>query len=86
LEQALLTILRTEGPFALYAGLAPNMLGSTIAWGSYFYCYNFLRGKAREYPRLIDGTAFLFIPARQLRAAGGCRWRARCATGLGASR
>jgi hypothetical protein len=49
---AILQIWRTEGIRTLYAGLSPNLLGSTVAWGSYFYCYNLLRGIAREHFQL----------------------------------
>ena len=51
---ALVTISSKEGVRTLYAGLSPNLLGSTMAWGSYFYCYNLLRGIARREPTLLD--------------------------------
>mmetsp|Transcript_28095 Transcript_28095/g.66848 ORF Transcript_28095/g.66848 Transcript_28095/m.66848 type:complete len:352 (-) Transcript_28095:24-1079(-) len=51
---ALLQITRAEGPRTLYAGLAPNLLGSTISWGCYFYGYNYLRGRARTKAELLD--------------------------------
>ena len=56
---ALVRIVRTEGVRTLYAGLLPNLLGSTVSWGSYFYCYNLLRGVARREERLLDGAGQL---------------------------
>ena len=52
---ALVTIGWQGRACALYAGLSPNQLGSTAAWGSYFYCYNLL-GTRRE-PTLLDAPA-----------------------------
>eukprot|EP00287_Rhodomonas_sp_CCMP768_P013606 CAMPEP_0196727144 /NCGR_PEP_ID=MMETSP1091-20130531/8204_1 /TAXON_ID=302021 /ORGANISM="Rhodomonas sp., Strain CCMP768" /LENGTH=342 /DNA_ID=CAMNT_0042069689 /DNA_START=41 /DNA_END=1069 /DNA_ORIENTATION=- len=51
---AIFQIARSEGPRTLYAGLAPNLLGSTISWGCYFYGYNYLRGIARTQDRFVD--------------------------------
>eukprot|EP00292_Cryptomonas_paramecium_P011847 CAMPEP_0113663372 /NCGR_PEP_ID=MMETSP0038_2-20120614/1106_1 /TAXON_ID=2898 /ORGANISM="Cryptomonas paramecium" /LENGTH=292 /DNA_ID=CAMNT_0000578393 /DNA_START=59 /DNA_END=934 /DNA_ORIENTATION=- /assembly_acc=CAM_ASM_000170 len=51
---ALVTIGRTEGIRTLYAGLAPNLVGSTVSWGSYFYAYNYMRGYARGFPEFVD--------------------------------
>jgi len=56
---ALAQIVRTEGVVTLYAGLSPNLLGSTVAWGSYFYCYNLLRGLARREQSLLDAAGQL---------------------------
>lgn len=56
---ALIQIVRTEGVRTLYAGLSPNLLGSTVSWGSYFYCYNLLRGVARREERLLDSAGQL---------------------------
>uniref|UniRef100_A0A7S0EFR5 Mitochondrial carrier protein n=1 Tax=Hanusia phi TaxID=3032 RepID=A0A7S0EFR5_9CRYP len=56
---ALVTIVRTEGVTTLYAGLTPNLLGSTIAWGCYFYSYNYLKGLARADGRLLDARGQL---------------------------
>jgi solute carrier family 25 folate transporter 32 len=36
---AVRTILRVEGWQGLYAGLAPSLIGSTVAWGTYLYLY-----------------------------------------------
>lgn len=33
------TIIKFEGVSALYTGLAPNLLGSGMAWGCYFFVY-----------------------------------------------
>jgi solute carrier family 25 folate transporter 32 len=38
-RDAVRTILRNEGWRGLYAGLAPSLIGSTIAWGTYLYLY-----------------------------------------------
>ncbi|KAJ1479887.1 mitochondrial carrier domain-containing protein, partial [Baffinella frigidus] len=46
---ALTTIVRQEGAGALYAGLVPNLVGSTLSWGCYFYGYSFLRSHAVTY-------------------------------------
>jgi solute carrier family 25 folate transporter 32 len=40
LRQAMRHIVQQEGLLALYTGLAPNLLGSGIAWGVYFQVYN----------------------------------------------
>jgi hypothetical protein len=56
---AIVQIVRTEGIRTLYAGLAPNLLGSTVSWGSYFYCYNMLRGIARREQRFLDSAGQL---------------------------
>jgi solute carrier family 25 folate transporter 32 len=47
------TILRTEGPRGLYAGLAPSLIGSAVAWGAYLYLYD--RIKAGHRRRLFGG-------------------------------
>jgi len=47
------SIARHEGIRQLYAGLYPNLVGSTMSWGFYFYGYNALRdlaSKARPPP------------------------------------
>lgn len=56
---ALVTIFRTEGVGTLYAGLTPNLTGSTVAWGCYFYAYNYLRGEARKRPEYLDAKGQL---------------------------
>jgi len=56
---ALVQIARSEGVVTLYAGLSPNLLGSTVSWGSYFYCYNLLRGLARREQHLLDSAGQL---------------------------
>ena len=56
---ALLTIGRTEGFKTLYAGLTPNLTGSTVSWGCYFYAYNYLRGRVREMPGYTDSKGQL---------------------------
>jgi len=57
--QALLSIARTEGVTTLYAGLAPNLVGSTVSWGCYFYGYNYLRGIARKRESYVDARGQL---------------------------
>ncbi|CAI0392450.1 unnamed protein product [Linum tenue] len=42
---AVLTIARMEGIRGLYAGFSPAVLGSTVAWGLYFFFYS--RAKQR---------------------------------------
>lgn len=34
------TIIRKEGALALYTGVVPNIIGSSVAWGCYMYIYN----------------------------------------------
>ncbi len=58
-SHALVTIARTEGIRSLYAGLTPNLLGSTVSWGCYFYGYNYLRGLARKDPSNLDSRGQL---------------------------
>eukprot|EP00049_Salpingoeca_infusionum_P000709 m.41833 g.41833 ORF g.41833 m.41833 type:complete len:363 (+) comp10617_c0_seq2:215-1303(+) len=45
---ALRTIVKEEGVRALYRGVSPSMLANGVAWGSYFYLYNFLKTAARS--------------------------------------
>lgn len=40
LRDAFRTIVRQEGALALYQGLTPNLVGATLAWGSYFAFYD----------------------------------------------
>ena len=40
IRDAFSKIVRHEGVTALYTGLGPNLLGSGISWGSYFFLYN----------------------------------------------
>jgi hypothetical protein len=56
---AVVQIMSKEGVRTLYAGLSPNLLGSTVSWGSYFYCYNMLRGIARREPSIVDSSGQL---------------------------
>ena len=44
LADALLTIVRTEGIMALYKGVVPAMLGSSMAWGLYMPFYEHAKG------------------------------------------
>ena len=46
---ALETIIKTEGFKALYAGIVPNLVGSTTNWGVYFFGYNYTRNMVRNY-------------------------------------
>ena len=34
------SIVKYEGPLGLYRGLTPNLLGSGVSWGIYFFTYN----------------------------------------------
>eukprot|EP00039_Didymoeca_costata_P009359 m.123798 g.123798 ORF g.123798 m.123798 type:complete len:296 (-) comp14456_c1_seq1:239-1126(-) len=43
------TIVQTEGPAALYKGVTPNALGCSVAWGSYFYGYEFFKRKVSQH-------------------------------------
>lgn len=43
------TIARQEGLLKLYAGLQPNLIGSTVSWGFYFFGYNLFRDFARQH-------------------------------------
>jgi solute carrier family 25 folate transporter 32 len=56
---ALVTIAKTEGLASLYAGLTPNLLGSTVSWGCYFYGYNYLKGLARANSSNLDSRGQL---------------------------
>jgi hypothetical protein len=42
------TMLRLEGWQGLYAGLAPSLLGSTVAWGTYLYLYEQIKAWHRQ--------------------------------------
>jgi len=40
---------RVEGLRGLYAGLTPNLMGSTIGWGLYFFTYNQAKRRYQDY-------------------------------------
>ncbi|CAM9230838.1 unnamed protein product [Chrysoparadoxa australica] len=42
------TIIKTEGPRALYQGLTPALVGSGFAWGGYFYIYELTKRSLRS--------------------------------------
>jgi solute carrier family 25 folate transporter 32 len=42
------TIVRNEGWQGLYAGLAPSLVGSTVAWGAYLYLYERIKAWHRD--------------------------------------
>jgi len=46
---ALSSIAKKEGFWTLYAGLTPNLVGSSVSWGSYFCCYASFRALVRHY-------------------------------------
>lgn len=46
--QALSAIARSEGYRALYAGVAPAVVGGTLAWGTYFAAYEACKGVWRR--------------------------------------
>jgi solute carrier family 25 folate transporter 32 len=37
-----------SGARTLYSGLGPSMLGASIAWGSYFYCYSWSKDRRQN--------------------------------------
>lgn len=43
------SIVRNEGIFALYNGIAPNLIGSGVSWGCYFFVYNFTKTNYAHY-------------------------------------
>ena len=52
---ALVLIARTEGFKRLYAGLVPNLVGSTTNWGIYFFGYNYSRSMMRAFVQDAEG-------------------------------
>jgi solute carrier family 25 folate transporter 32 len=54
--RALLVIARTEGFKRLYAGLVPNLVGSTTNWGIYFFGYNYSRSILRAFIQDAEGN------------------------------
>lgn len=42
-RQAFLSIYRQSGITGLYAGVTPNVFGSAVAWGGYFFIYDKLK-------------------------------------------
>ncbi len=57
---ALISIARSDGVLALYAGLAPNLVGQSLSWGCFFWTHAnlkaILRGiKDDEYEKNNDG-------------------------------
>eukprot|EP00172_Hildenbrandia_rubra_P001675 Plantae.Rhodophyta-Hildenbrandia_rubra.ctg2244.p1 GENE.Plantae.Rhodophyta-Hildenbrandia_rubra.ctg2244~~Plantae.Rhodophyta-Hildenbrandia_rubra.ctg2244.p1 ORF type:complete len:331 (-),score=38.59 Plantae.Rhodophyta-Hildenbrandia_rubra.ctg2244:339-1229(-) len=53
----------SEGPSALYKGVVPAMIGSSLSWACYFQCFDAARGVLR--PRLSSDVVSNFI-------SGGC--------------
>ena len=43
MRAAFRSVIKTEGIGALYIGLAPNLFGSALAWGTYFQVYNTMK-------------------------------------------
>ncbi|EKX48839.1 hypothetical protein GUITHDRAFT_68495 [Guillardia theta CCMP2712] len=67
---AIVTIVKTEGPASLYAGLGPNLVGSTVSWGCYFYGYKRLREFASSHlPRPKDAVGDHLGPGVNLACA-----------------
>mmetsp|Transcript_9558 Transcript_9558/g.32991 ORF Transcript_9558/g.32991 Transcript_9558/m.32991 type:complete len:348 (+) Transcript_9558:302-1345(+) len=56
-QDALRSIVRVEGWRGLYAGLAPSVLGSGVAWGLYFMAYNAFKGQFRSEPGVGIGSS-----------------------------
>lgn len=48
-RHALMQIIRNEGVVGLYRGLSPNLVGSGVSWGCYFFTYNLGKSKVREH-------------------------------------
>ena len=40
-------VVATQGVRGLYRGAAPNIMGSGLAWGSYFFGYELIKGELR---------------------------------------
>lgn len=53
---AVRTILRNEGWQGLYAGLAPSLLGSTVAWGTYLYLYEKIKDWYKDRQGISSST------------------------------
>ena len=62
-DAGLQSIAKHEGIRQLYAGLFPNLVGSTVSWGLYFYGYNRLREMAR-YLLSTSSARFSLCPRR----------------------
>eukprot|EP01083_Nonionella_stella_P086842 241455_1 len=45
---AFLTIARTEGARSLYNGMSVNLVGSGVAWGTYFFIYSALKDYIKD--------------------------------------
>ena len=54
--RALVLIAKTEGFSRLYAGIVPNLVGSTTNWGIYFFGYNYSRNVMRAYIQRKDNS------------------------------
>jgi len=48
------TILKTEGALGLYQGLFPNLVANSMAWGGYFFFYNYAKSRYKD-KFLLDG-------------------------------
>jgi solute carrier family 25 folate transporter 32 len=64
---ALVEIVRNEGVGSLYRGLFPNLLGSAVSWGCYFYTYNL----AKKLKGGAEGKKLNAIDHLQCAAAAG---------------
>ena len=56
-------VVRHEGFVALYQGLTPGLIASTVAWGGYFFCYEkikieIIERKERKYGRVVKIGSF----------------------------
>jgi solute carrier family 25 folate transporter 32 len=67
-RHALAQIVRNEGIAGLYRGLSPNLVGSGVSWGCYFFTYNLAKSTVREHlgklvvTHLFDCLLVIHIP------------------------
>lgn len=55
LMNAFSTIVRSDGPLALYQGMTPALVGASASWGLYFWFYESAKARRRREQELTGG-------------------------------
>jgi len=68
---AFTSIIREEGVRALYKGLAPAMIGSSVSWGLYLHLYEHAKGAVAR-SRHADGSRLSYWENMLAATSAGC--------------